>query len=221
MSQLEAFYNSVNAEDVVGSIQTGLLFTESEAQLEAFLRRGMAISMANYMANYMADSMSNPDHTLSDDLSIWREHARSEILNVVLANLRLSIEGFYSKNKKGAAPVVVTTPPGECHDLGAKVTTALLRIKGFNASFTGANLPAKALLSLVDSVNPAAVVFSVKHLVNLVALKDVVAVLRMAHPQLLIAVGGTPMAQNAEAFGEVKVLLDHDALYELIRGELR
>lgn len=209
MSQLEAFYNSVNAGDVVSSIQTGLLFTESEAQLEAFLRRGMA------------DTMADPDHTFSDDMSIWREHARSEILNVVLANLRLSIEDFYSKNKKGAAPVVVTTPPGEYHDLGAKVTAALLRIKGFNASFTGANLPAKALLTLVDTINPAAVVFSVAHLVNLVALKDAVAVLRMTHPHLLIAVGGAPMAQNADAFAEVKVVLDHDALYELIRGELR
>ncbi|SCZ81485.1 cobalamin B12-binding domain-containing protein [Acidaminobacter hydrogenoformans] len=209
MTQLEAFYSSLDEKDFVSSIRTGLWFTETEARLEAFLRVGMA------------DSAANLDYSGSDDSAIWREHCRSELLNVVLANLRLSIEAYYVKNKKGAAPVVVTTPAGEKHDLGAKVTTALLRLKGFNARFTGADLPAKALLSLVDSVNPAAVVFSVAHHVNLVALKDTVSLLRKSHPQLLIAVGGAPIAQNAQAFKEVEAVFDHEVLYELIRGELR
>lgn len=209
MTQMEVFYNSVGEEDFVSSIQTGLWFTESEARLEAFLRVGIAGSTADL------------DQPSADGSAIWREHSRSELLNVVLANLRLSIEAYYLKNKKGAAPVVVTTPPGEKHDLGAKVITALLRLKGFNARFTGADLPAKALLSLVDSVNPAAVVFSVAHHVNLVALKDAVSLLRKSYPQLLIAVGGAPIVQNAQAFGEVKAVIDHEDLYELIRGELR
>jgi len=209
MTQFETFFSLVDAEDLEGAIQAAVQYADSEEQLIAFLHEGIA------------QSMSATERWTRDGGAIWKEHIRSEIIDLVLANLRLSIEKYYRKNRKGAAPVVVTCPDGETHTLGAKVTTSLLRIRGFNARFIGADLPADQLLSLIDSVNPAAVVFSVTHHYNLLAFKDTVIQLKRTFPQLLIAAGGASLQRNVDAFPEVRVVMNHDALYEMIRGELR
>jgi len=209
MTQFETFYSLVGAEDLEGAIRAAVRYADSEESLSTFLREGIA------------QSMSFTQGWTRDGGAIWKEHIRSEILDLVLANLRLNIEAFYQKNKKGAAPIIVACPDGETHTLGAKVTTSLLRIKGFNARFIGADLPADQLLSLVDSVKPAAVVFSVTHHYNLLALKDTITQLKGKFPQLLIAAGGASLRHNADAFPEVRVVTNHDALFEMIRGELR
>jgi len=209
MTQFETFISLIDAEDLEGAIRAAVHYADSEESLSDFLRDGIA------------QSMSSAEGWTRDGGAIWKEHLRSEILDLVLANLRLNIEAFYHKNRKGAAPVVVVCPDGETHTLGAKVTTSLLRIRGFNARFIGADLPADQLLSLVDSVNPAAVVFSVTHHYNLLAFKDTISQLREKFPQLLIAAGGASLRHNADAFPEVRVVSNHDVLFELIRGELR
>lgn len=209
MTQFETFYSLVDAEDLEDAIRAAVLYADSEENLSLFLREGIA------------QSMSTTERWGRDGGAIWKEHIRSEIMDLVLANLRLSIEAFYQKNKKGTAPVVVVCPDGETHTLGAKVTMSLLRIKGFNARFIGADLPADQLLSLVASVNPAAVVFSVTHHYNLLAFKETVTQLRGKFPQLLIAAGGASLRHNADAFSEVRVVTNHDLLFEMIRGELR
>ncbi|MDK9711644.1 cobalamin B12-binding domain-containing protein [Acidaminobacter sp.] len=209
MTQFETFYSLVGAEDLEGAIQAAVDYADAEETLTGFLREGFV------------QSMSSTQGWTRDGGAIWKEHIRSEILDLVLANLRLNIEAFYQKNKKGAAPVIVACPDGETHTLGAKVTTSLLRIKGFNARFIGADLPADQLMSLVDSVKPAAVVFSVTHHYNLLALKDTITQLKGKFPQLLIAAGGASLRHNADAFPEVRVVTNHDALFEMIRGELR
>lgn len=209
MTQFETFNSLVGAEDLEGAILAAVHYSDSEESLSAFLREGIAYSMSSIQG------------WTRDGGAIWKEHIRSEILDLVLANLRLNIEAFYQKNKKGTAPIVVVCPDGETHTLGAKVTTSLLRIKGFNARFIGADLPADQLLLLVDSVKPAAVVFSVTHHYNLLALKVAVGQLRGKFPQLLIAAGGASLRHNADAFSEVRVVSSHEALFEMIRGELR
>ena len=209
MTQFESFNSLVDREDIMGAIQAAAVFADSEESLTAFLRDGVT------------HCMKAVDRFARDGAEIWREHSRSEIIELVLANLRYSVEKCYQRNRKGAAPVVVVCPDGELHDLGAKVTTALLRIKGFNARYVGADLPAGQLISLVASVNPAAVVFSVTHHFNLLAFKDSATKLRQRFPQLMIAAGGMSFSNNKDAFPEVEVIQDHDALFKLIRGEIR
>lgn len=209
MTEFETFFSLVDAEDLEGAIQAAVQYANSEEHLSTFLREGVG------------QSMTVTEQWTRDGGAIWREHIRSEIIDLVLANLRLSVELLYQKNKKGSAPIIVTCPDGETHTLGAKVTTSLLRIKGFNARFIGGDLPTDQLHSLIDSVNPAAVVFSVTHHYNLLAFKDAVTRLKGNFPQLLIVVGGASLRHNANAFPEVRVIMDHDALFELIRGELR
>lgn len=209
MVQFERFFERVEQEDVTGAIEAGLSFTDSQERLEGFLLNGVA------------HIMKSADTFAQDGNAIWREHSRSEIVNLVVANLRLSVEAFYIRNRKGAAPVLVVCPDGETHDLGAKVMAQLLRIRGFNALFFGPDLPSEQLLSLTEAVKPAAVVFSVTHHYNKLALQEAVDALRQRFAHLMIIAGGTAFGRDETGLKGAFVTQNPETLFEWIRGELR
>jgi methanogenic corrinoid protein MtbC1 len=209
MERFEAFYQAVEAEDIIRGIQCVKTYAESETLLEAFFRVGIF------------ETMKAVDDFEDTGSAIWREHSRSEMIKLVIDNVRLEVEQYYLKNKKGSAPIVLTCPEGEIHELGAKVVSQLLRIKGFNAHFLGPNMPVDQVISFAETLNPVAVLFSVTNYYNLLTLKRSVEKLRERFPQLLLIVGGEPLKQNPEACPEARVVQDLDVLFDLVGGELR
>lgn len=209
MVQFERFFERVELEDVAGAIEAGLAFTDSQERLECFLRDGIS------------QIMKSADTFPQDGTAIWREHSRSEIVNLVVANLRLSVEGYYVRNRKGTARVLVVCPEGETHDLGAKVMAQLMRVRGFNACFFGPDLPSEQLLTLTEVVKPAAVVFSVTHHYNKLALQEAVDALRQRFAHLMIIAGGAALGRDETDLKGAYVTQNPETLFEWIRGELR
>lgn len=209
MDNYTSFIAAVDADDVIRALELSGLYTETEDQLEAFYREAIFGVMK------AVDVFDDPEN------AIWREHSRSELIKLVIDNLRICVETFYLKNRKGRAPVVLTCPEGELHEIGAKVVCDLLRIKGFNARFLGPNMPTDQVISFVDILKPFAVLFSVTNYYNLLSLRKVVVKLKDRFPEILLIAGGEPTRRNPEACPEAQIINDLDQLFERLGGELR
>lgn len=209
MDDYSAFINAVESEKIIQAIELATTYSETEEQLEHFYRE----AVLNVMK--AVDNFKGPES------AVWREHSRSELIKLVVDNLRIAVEKFYLKNQKGRAPVILTCPEGELHEIGAKVICDLLRMKGFNARFLGPNMPTVQLISIVDTLKPCAVLFSVTNYYNLLTLRKAVEKLKQSFPEIVLIAGGEPTRLNPEACPEVEIINNIDTLYERLGGELR
>ena len=78
-------------------------------------------------------------------LRMTHEHLASAVMRNFLWNLR----GAYVVSPKGPQ-LVVTTPAGQLHDIGALIVTATARAEGWGVIYLGPNLPAEEIAAAVQ-----------------------------------------------------------------------
>lgn len=69
--------------------------------------------------------------------------------------------------------IIVGCPPGDNHTFGALLITLLLRRRGWDVVYLGANVPTNRLLNTIERTNPALVIFSAQLLDTAATLLDV------------------------------------------------
>ena len=94
-----------------------------------------------------------------------------------------------SSGTRGAR-IVVGLPPGSRHEPGALAFAVAACRNGLRAASVGADLPTRDGATAVPTQRARAVVLAVHLEADLPALTTVVEYLRVAEPQLLVAVGG-------------------------------
>lgn len=87
-------------------------------------------------------------------VSVAQEHLATQFLRSRLQEL-LDLAGY-----PRGAPILVTTPPGERHELGAMLAAYYLRRRGFPALYLGPDTPLPDLGGLVRELGARAVVLS-------------------------------------------------------------
>jgi MerR family transcriptional regulator, light-induced transcriptional regulator len=86
--------------------------------------------------------------------------------------------------------VVLACPPDEQHDTGLRMVAELLIAHGYDARMLGAATPISALVDYVADAQPLAVGLSVASPLAINSLRDTVAALREARPEVPIFIGG-------------------------------
>lgn len=139
------------------------------------------------------------------DEAIWQEHVMSSIVRGI-------VESAYPYVMKERASgqlacderVLVFCPPGEDHEIGARMAADFFLIWGYKATFIGANTPEKTLMNAIERVAPRYLCISVSNDFNLFAAKRLIAGLRARFGSgMTILVGGRAFERDDRTWSEI------------------
>jgi DNA-binding transcriptional MerR regulator/methanogenic corrinoid protein MtbC1 len=109
--------------------------------------------------------------------------------------------------------VAVGLARGSHHELGILAFSVVLRRAGIDVLYLGADLPAQHWVAMVQHHHPAAVVVGVPTVTDVLAVRETVAALHAARPQLDIHVGGGAqfeVGQGTVPLGHAVAAAAHD-----------
>jgi len=121
-----------------------------------------------------------------------------------------------------APKMIVSTPIGQLHELGALLAAIIAELKGWKVTYLGANLPAEEIAAAVKFTNAQAVTLSISFTTDdLTIPKEIRRLKKLLGPNVALIVGGRAAAYYKAIFDEVGVLniqsYDH---FRLILDEL-
>ncbi len=139
-------------------------------------------------------------------LTAAHEHFASAALRVFLSNASRP----YAQNSN-APCLVVSTPAGQLHELGAIIINSAARSAGWNVAFLGANLPAAEIAGAAIQKEARAVALSMVYPLDDASLPgDLAQLRRLLPPQTAIIAGGRAASAYREALERVGALLIED-----------
>lgn len=109
-------------------------------------------------------------------ISIWEEHARTSIIRTVVECCYPFVvrerDTKFRSSFRGR--VIVVCPPGELHEIGARLVADYFTLCGFKADFIGANTPLEDIVESIRAIQPRFVAISVTNYFNLVTTRSAV-----------------------------------------------
>lgn len=148
------------------------------------------------------------------ELRIYHEH-----LATVLVERRLSAMLAELNPAEGQRRVVVTTPVGQLHGLGALMAGAVAAAGGHRVLYLGVNLPAEEIAAAALDFDATHVALSVVHPPDDAALiGDLRRLRRLLPGSIAIVAGGRALQANASRFSaaELTIVEDLDAFATLL-----
>jgi len=143
---------------------------------------------------------------VAGSVRVCHEHVASAIIRTVLGSLLAT-----QPPGPRARTIVVATPAGELHELGALLVALLAAVAGWDVLYLGPNLPAEEILTAAQTSGAAAVALSIVHVAETQdagAVKASVAALASGLPRSVsLLVGG---AGGEAADGVARVIRFHD-----------
>ncbi len=146
------------------------------------------------------------DRWADGSLSVANEHLAAAVVRTVLGNMNETI------GREEAAPrLVVTTPPGQLHELGALLVTVWAASEGWNSTYLGPNLPTADIAAAARMRRAQAVGLS---LVYPEQDPDLAGELRNLRRRLqkgvMILVGGRAAHHYRDVLEEIEATVVHD-----------
>jgi len=122
-----------------------------------------------------------------DDIDVALEHRASGIAMRIIGQLGHR----FTRRGRVRGAVVVATPAGETHAIPTAIVSDLLRIRGWEVSDLGADVPPESLIAALDAeTDVRAVGLSVTSAENLESAADSCVLVRRKRPEVKIVVGG-------------------------------
>lgn len=152
----------------------------------------------------------------SGDLRIVHEH-------LATATLRIFLGGYaQSSNADRSAPLlVVATPVGQHHDLGAVLAAAAAHNVGWRVAFLGASLPSEEIASAARTTQARAVALSIVYPADDPNLPRELETLRkLLPPGLPVLVGGRSASSYHDSLERTKarIVTSLSGLYEILEA---
>jgi methanogenic corrinoid protein MtbC1 len=157
-------------------------------------RAGVLFSARSLVLDVMAPLLTR----IGDAWSTGALCSASEHMASALVRDRASVLLRQLPSQSGAELVVVTTPAGELHELGAMLAAATAKMNGYAVLYLGPNLPASEIGVAVRSSAASLLALSVIALDQPEAGVEVDAVLEAIPARVLVVVGG-PSARDLAA----------------------
>lgn len=148
------------------------------------------------------------------NLRIAHEHFASSVITSVLIKLKDSETTDLNANK-----IVVCTPSGQRHELGALLASVIIASLGWNVIYLGVDLPAEEIAFVVRGTNAKAVAMSIVFPVNELQIKTELSKLDEYLPDTSIFVGSKVLSQDI--FSDKKnitLLRDYSEIYQSLNG---
>ena len=128
-----------------------------EKRLEEILSRAsVALSQPELLREVLVPMINNiGDNWKNGSIRIYHEHLASAVIKTFLDNIR----GVY-KVEKNAPQIIIATPIGQMHELGALLVASAAASEGWRVTYLGANLPAEEIAAAVQQSKPKALALS-------------------------------------------------------------
>jgi DNA-binding transcriptional MerR regulator/methylmalonyl-CoA mutase cobalamin-binding subunit len=198
---LDADTDRLRADDVRESIVAALEATRrlDAVELQAVLERAaVTLGVPVFIDEVVAPTLGHIGHGWSEGtVSVGQEHMATAVFRRVLGWLLRVYE------VRGIAPrLVVTTPPGQVHELGALMAAASAAAEGWSVTYLGADLPIADLVDAARQANARAVAISAVYVPEGGDLIATVREIRAGLPErVLLAIGGAAAAEISAGEG--------------------
>jgi DNA-binding transcriptional MerR regulator/methylmalonyl-CoA mutase cobalamin-binding subunit len=147
---------------------------------------------------------------------VCHEHMASAIVRTVLGGLVMTQDGA-----EGRPRLVVATPKGELHELGALLGALLAGAAGWSVVYLGPNLPADEICEAVLRTGARAVAISLSVSSRRETEGDLRALVASLPPDIALLAGGAGAAASAALAQRAVFLGDLAALDEWLQREAR
>jgi MerR family transcriptional regulator, light-induced transcriptional regulator len=127
----------------------------------------------------------------SGEIRIMNEHMATTILMTFLSNMRDSY-----RPEPDSPSVIVTTPLGQNHELGALILSLVAATEGWNVTYLGPNLPAEEIASAVTNKKASTVILSIVYPADDHYLKQDLLKLKGLLPKNTSIIVGGRLAKN-------------------------
>ena len=134
------------------------------------------------------------------NLCVWKEHVRSAIVRTIVeCCYPYVLQERTRRGGEGRGSAAVMCPPGEYHDLGARMVADFFTLLGYETVFVGSNTPYGDFLAAADTIRPDIIAISISNYYNLVVTRRIIDELRktIRHP-FRIVIGGSAVADRPE-----------------------
>jgi DNA-binding transcriptional MerR regulator len=165
------------------------------ARAEQLLERASVVFSARAM---VLDVLSPLLVRIGKDWASGTLCTASEHVASALIRDRASILLRQLARERGSETVVVTTPAGELHELGAFLAAATAAMQGYNVLYLGPNLPASEIAIATESSSASVIALSVIGLAASKAVTEVRAIASLVPPPVELVLGG-PLASSIAA----------------------
>lgn len=137
----------------------------------------------------------------SGDFSTTQEHAASSFIKDYLC---FSARSFSAENN--APKLLITTPPGQLHEMGAVIAASLARKLGWKVIYLGVSLPPDEIASAAEKIKAKAVILSIVYPLDDPQMDNDLRRLRsQLDPDIAIIVGGAQSKLYRSTINELKM----------------
>ena len=124
---------------------------------EQLVRASIALSQQHLLEEVVQPLMERIGQMWQEGtLRVSDEHMASAVVRSFIGNIRASFQV-----SEAAPHVVVTTPAGQLHELGALLASVVATSEGWNSTFLGPNLPAEEIAGAAAQKGAKAVLLSI------------------------------------------------------------
>ncbi|MGE5099852.1 MAG: MerR family transcriptional regulator [Deltaproteobacteria bacterium] len=157
------------------------------ASLDETLRRSVAtLGISTFIESVAAPLLRLVgDEWHAGHLTLAQEHLVSSLLHDIVAE---SMRSFTSQN--GAPRLLVTTPAGERHAIGAALVGAAAAVEGWNVLYLGPDLPATEIADAAVSASVRLVAVSIVYVEHRDAVIEEMRALRSRLPSTIAVIAG-------------------------------
>lgn len=154
------------------------------------------------------------EHWQTGELRIYNEHFASSIIKKFLYGIMDSNSAF-----EEIPSIVVTTPKGQLHELGAMIYGAIAASDGWRVSYLGSNLPAEEIGAAALQVNANVVCLGIIYPKDDPFLSRELEKLRnILGNEILIIAGGQAVDNYREALNKINAYISYNS--EALRAKL-
>ena len=184
--RLPAVVSAPQSRDVVESALACARTLDSSG-LDDTLRRAVAMTGVSAFIESVAAPLLRRvgDEWHAGRLSFAQEHLVSSLVHDIVAE---SMRSFGRQN--GAPRLLVTTPAGERHAIGAVLAGAAAAVEGWNVLYLGADLPAADIAEAAVAAGVSVVALSIVYLGDRDAVVEQVHILRSRLPATITLIAG-------------------------------
>ena len=160
---------------------------DEDALRESLLRGATMLGLSPFIEGVVLPLMSHVEHRwIEKSISIAQEHMVSAVVRTTLEHLRTSIS-----NPTDAPRLLVTTPKGQFHEIGALIVSVIAGLEAWQVTYLGPNLPAYEIAGAVRQSGSKALALSLVYPVDDPEIKEELTTLRgLLGDSFPILVGG-------------------------------
>ncbi|QYK51995.1 MAG: MerR family transcriptional regulator [Fimbriimonadaceae bacterium] len=189
---------------------------DADALEEALSHAGIVLGIDRFLSEVVVPLLKELDSGWEERrISIAQEHLASAVLRTQLEKARLTIQV-----PSHAPRILVTTPSGQLHEIGALLAAISAARHGWNVTYLGPNLPSDEIAAAVAKTHSNAIGLSLVYPADDPLVDSELLKIRELLPTTPIIIGGRVIShyrQTIQAIG-AHIITDDHSLKQLLRS---